>query len=110
MDIQVKGRVVALSEMGWLEDPRAWDEDVAQAIAVLERIDLTDEHWTVIREARAYYEETGTCPELRGFCKLMQGKYGAKLGSKQYLYELFPAGLVKSANKIAGLTRPTGCS
>lgn len=110
MQITVDGKTIDLSEAGWLEDLTEWNEDVAREIAKIEKVELADEHWDVIREARAYYEENGTCPEPRVFCKIMKEKYGEARGNQQYIYTLFPYGLIKSANKIAGLTRPRGCS
>ena len=109
-EIVVAGRSLAVSEAGWLEDCRVWDEDIAGAIAEREKVTLGQEHWDVIREARAYYEEYGVCAEPRVFMKLMKEKFGPDRASQQYLYELFPYGLVKQGNKIAGLPRPKGCS
>jgi tRNA 2-thiouridine synthesizing protein E len=40
----------------------------------------------------------------------MKKKYGKDRSDSKYIYSLFPYGLVKSANKIAGLPRPKGCS
>lgn len=109
-ELMVKGRAVEVSEAGWLEDCRAWDEDIARAIAESEGVALTDEHWDVIREARAYFDEYGIVAEQRVFMKLMKEKYGAERSSQQYLYQLFPHGPLKQGNKIAGLPRPKGCS
>ncbi len=111
MEIEVNGEKVALSEAGWLEDITSWNEDIAKAIAAeVEKVELTDAHWDVIREARAYYDEYGTVAEPRTFSKIMKEKFGPDRSSQKYIYELFPYGLVKSANKIAGLPRPKGCS
>ncbi len=109
-EIVVAGRSLAVSEAGWLEDCRVWDEDIAGAIAEREQVTMGQEHWDVIREARAYYEEYGVCAEPRVFMKLMKEKFGADRASQQYLYTLFPYGLIKQGNKIAGLPRPKGCS
>ncbi|MBF0167571.1 MAG: TusE/DsrC/DsvC family sulfur relay protein [Alphaproteobacteria bacterium] len=109
-EIQVGGRSIGVSEAGWLDDLKDWSEDVAQAIALRESVQLTPEHWDVIRESRAYFEEYGTVAEQRVFMKLMKEKYGAECSSQQYLYQLFPHGLLKQGNKIAGLPRPKGCS
>lgn len=110
MQVAVNGQTIELSEAGWLLDLSQWTEDVARAIAVNEKIELTDAHWAVIREARAYFEEYGVCAEPRVFAKIMKERYGPECGSQQYIYDLFPYGLIKSANKIAGLPRPKGCS
>lgn len=109
-DLTVNGRTVAVSEAGWLEDCREWDEDVARVIAAAEGVELSDEHWDAIREARAYFEEYGLVAEQRVFMKLMKEKFGPERATQQYLYQLFPHGPLKQGNKIAGLPRPKGCS
>lgn len=108
--MDVGGRQIGVSEAGWLDDIKEWDEDIAKAIAEREQVDLTPEHWDVIRESRAYFDEYGTVAEQRVFMKLMKEKFGADKASQQYLYRLFPHGLLKQGNKIAGLPRPKGCS
>lgn len=109
-ELNVGGRSIGVSEAGWLDDLKDWSEEVAQAIAEHEHVALTPEHWDVIRESRAYFEEYGTVPEQRVFMKLMKDKFGPARSSQQYLFQLFPMGLLKQGNKIAGLPRPKGCS
>ena len=46
----------------------------------------------------------------RAFSKLMKKQYGKDRSDQKYIYSLFPTGLIKCANKIAGLLRPKGCS
>ncbi len=106
----INGKEVELSENGWLEDLSIWDEDIARQIAENEKVELTEEHWDIIREARNYYQEYGVVCEPRTFSKLMKQKFGEERSSQKYIYSLFPFGLVKSANKVAGLPRPKGCS
>ena len=110
MELNIDNKIIKLSEAGWLEDLSEWSEDVAKGIAVNEKVELTDEHWDIINEAREYFEENGSVAEPRVFSKIMKKKYGADRSSQQYIYSLFPYGLIKSANKIAGLPRPKGCS
>lgn len=109
-ELDVGGRKIGVSEAGWMDDIKEWDEDIARAIAEKEQVTLTQDHWDVIRESRAYFEEYGTVAEQRVFMKIMKEKYGAEKASQQYLYQLFPHGLLKQGNKIAGLPRPKGCS
>lgn len=111
MQVQADGRTVELTEAGWLVDLSDWSPAVAEVIARdVEKVELTQEHWDVINETRAYFEEYGTVPEQRTFTKVMKEKFGPDRSSQQYFYRLFPYGLIKSANKIAGLPRPKGCS
>jgi tRNA 2-thiouridine synthesizing protein E len=108
--ITVNDRTLELSEAGWLEDSRQWDEDVARVIAEREQVSLSGEHWDAIRTACTYFDEYGIVPEQRVFMKLMKDKFGPERSSQQYLYSLFPYGQLKQGNKIAGLPRPKGCS
>jgi tRNA 2-thiouridine synthesizing protein E len=110
MQVEVDGKTIQLSEAGWLEDLSEWSEAVALAIAQNEKVELTPEHWDIINEARDYYQENGVVCEPRTFSKIMKQKYGEERADSKYLYSLFPYGLIKSANKIAGLPRPKGCS
>ena len=110
MELNIDGKVIKLSEAGWLEDLSEWTVDVANGIAVNEKVELTDEHWDIINEARDYFLENGSVAEPRVFSKLMKAKYGKERSSQQYIYSLFLYGLIKSAYKIAGLPRPKGCS
>ena len=110
MEAIVNGKTIQLSEAGWLENLDEWTENVAQAIAQNEKVTLTDEHWDIINEARDYFNENGVVCEPRAFSKIMKKKYGADRADSKYIYSLFPYGLIKSANKIAGLPRPKGCS
>ncbi len=111
MQATVNGKVIQLSEAGWLENLEEWSEDLAVEIAKIEKIqELTDEHWDIIRTARDYFQEFGIVAEPRTFSKLMKNKFGAERSDQKYIYSLFPTGLIKCANKIAGLPRPKGCS
>lgn len=108
---EVNGKQIQLSEAGWLENLDEWSEELAEVIARNEKIpELTEEHWDIIRMAREHFTENGVVAEPRAFSKLMKAKYGADRSSQQYIYSLFPTGLIKCANKVAGLPRPKGCS
>ena len=111
MQAEVNGKVIELSEAGWLNNLDEWSPELAVEIAKNEKIpELTDEHWDIINLAREYFQENGTVCEPRQFSKLMKKKYGKDRSDQKYIYSLFPTGLIKCANKIAGLPRPKGCS
>jgi tRNA 2-thiouridine synthesizing protein E len=111
MEAIVNGQTIQLSEAGWLENLDEWSEELAVEIAKNEKIsELTQEHWDIINLAREYFQENGTVCEPRAFSKLMKQKYGKDRSDQKYIYSLFPTGLIKCANKIAGLPRPKGCS
>jgi len=111
MQAEVNGKIIELSEAGWLLNLDEWSEELAEQIAITEKVpELTDEHWDIINEAREYFSENGSVAEPRVFSKIMKNKYGKDRSDQKYIYSLFPTGLIKCANKIAGLPRPKGCS
>ena len=102
-DFQVGDMTLEIDEDGFIQDPSAWDEAVAQALAKTEGVDeLTEEHWKLVNYLRDYYLEFGIAPMIRKLCKAT----GFKL---KKVYELFPSGPAKGACKVAGLPKPTGC-
>jgi tRNA 2-thiouridine synthesizing protein E len=113
MEIAVEGKMVQLSEAGWLEDLSEWTPAIAEKIATeVELIDeLTKEHWDIIDLTREAFNENNQVAEPRKFLKLMKSKFGRQCGTNKYIFKYFPrGGLIKSANKVAGLPRPKGCS
>jgi len=107
----VEGKTIQLSEAGWLENLEEWSEGLAVEVAKNEKIgELTEEHWDIVNLAREYFTNNGMVAEPRLFSKIMKEKYGKDRSSQKYIYSLFPTGLIKCANKVAGLPRPKGCS
>jgi len=87
---------------GYMLDAKAWNEEIAKAIAARENILLTDRHWVVINYCRKEFEAKGESPTLRNITK------NTDVSTKE-LYSLFPGGPGKLAAKVAGLKKPTGC-
>ncbi len=111
MEAVVNGKTIELSEAGWLLNLDEWSKELAAEIAISEKVpELTEEHWNIINMAREYFTANGTVCEPRSFSKLMKKEYGKDKSDQKYIYSLFPTGLIKCANKIAGLPRPKGCS
>jgi tRNA 2-thiouridine synthesizing protein E len=97
------GHEVAVNDEGFLLDPDAWTEDLAEEIASGAGIgELTDRHWQVIRFMRAEYAAKGTGPTVR----VLGRSSGVNV---KELYELFPKGPAKTAARIAGIPKPRGC-
>jgi tRNA 2-thiouridine synthesizing protein E len=87
---------------GYMVDPHAWTPEIGEAIAADQGIKLTDRHWVVINFARKEFEDNGEPPTLRRITKRTD------VNTKE-LYQLFPGGAAKTAAKISGLEKPTGC-
>ena len=95
---------------GHLKDLRDWSDDVADEIARREGlVELTAEHWSVVRLARSFYERTGVVPAMRPLVKLVTEHLGSVNGNSLFLLRLFPGSPARLVAKIAGLPRPTNC-
>ena len=93
---------VQFDDDGYMADPNAWTPEIGEVIAENLNIDLTDRHWVVINFARQEFETNGEAPTLRRITKTTD------VNTKE-LYALFPGGPAKTAAKISGLEKPTGC-
>lgn len=109
LNLIFNGQEIATDAQGYLLDAKGWDVSLAAAIAELENITMSDEHWQVIYFVRDFYEQFNTSPAIRALVKAMQNKYGAEKINSRYLYRLFPDGPAKQATKIAGLPKPARC-
>ena len=107
--IEVNGENYETDEEGYLVNLADWNTEVANHIAQLENIKITDQHWEVINFLREYYEEYRIAPSVRVLIKAIGKKLGPEKGNSEYLYELFPRGPGMQACKVAGLPKPTGC-
>lgn len=94
---------------GYLTDPEAWTESFADYTAREEGIELTDEHWALIRWIRAEEADHGVMPDARFAMKFLGGAAGKQAG-REALFKLFPYGYVKQAIKIAGMRQPRAWS
>jgi tRNA 2-thiouridine synthesizing protein E len=109
MALDVGGKSIETDEEGYLSNRDDWSQDVAEAIAKAENLDMSENHWEVVNFLREYYEEYQIAPAVRVLTKAIGKKLGKDKGNSKYLYELFPYGPAKQACKIAGLPKPTGC-
>lgn len=91
---------------GYLFDPSDWDENIAEQIAIQEKIDLTDHHWHVVRFIRSYFEDYQSVPELRKTLSHLKATLGADNATRKFVYKLFPYGYGQQACKIAGMRKP----
>ena len=107
MQAEINGKIIQLSEAGWLENLEEWSEELAVEIAKNEQIpQLTQEHWDIINTAREYFLDNGVVAEPRAFSKIMKKKFGPDRCEQKYIYSLFPTGLIKCANKVADCPDP----
>jgi dissimilatory sulfite reductase related protein len=88
---------------GYLVDPADWSAPWASATARAEGLELTDQHWAVLRYMRAYYDEHAVPPDARFVIKYLTAQFAA---SRNRLFELFPYGYPGQACRFAGMRRP----
>lgn len=103
------GRTIETDAQGYLVNVEDWSESIAVELARQEGIELSEEHWEVVRFVREFYKEFNTSPAIRMLVKAMSQKYGEEKGNSRYLYRLFNKGPAKQATKIAGLPKPVKC-
>lgn len=85
-------------EDGFLTDPHAWDEGMAEWIAREDGIEtLTDAHWQVIRYMRDHYLKFGSLPVARLVCR-------ASHLQRDSIKSLFHS--CRGAWRVAGLPNP----
>ena len=107
--LEVNGSRIATTDQGFLLDMYLWNEQVAERLASLEGIALTDAHWEILHFIRWFYQEYHYLPNARVFSKAIKNKLGAEKANSRYLLKLFPQGPLKYACKIAGIPKPPSC-
>ena len=74
-----------------------------------EELNLTDEHWQVIKFIRKFYEDLGVQAPVRDMIKFFKKSWGKDRGNTRYLHDIFPkGGPQKQGNRLAGVRKPKG--
>lgn len=107
--LEADGKSYEVDEEGYLMDWQEWTEAIAAVMAKEDGLDLSPEHWDVIKFLRSYFEKYQIAPMIKILTKELAKTYGKEKGNTKYLYELYPAGPAKQACRYAGLPKPTGC-
>lgn len=105
----VDGREILTDSEGYMVNPGEWSEEFVRQQAVLEGLELTGEHWEIIRFQRSWYAEHGAQATVRDMIKHFRQCWGPERGSNRYLHKIFPyGGPQKQGNRLAGLLRTKG--
>ena len=86
--------------------PSDWSTAAAEEIAKEDGLELTEDHWQLIRALQEYYDKADR-PHLREIKDALDESFHIKGGMK-YLYEIRPGGPVAQGCKLAGLEVPAG--
>ena len=98
----MNGREIHVNDEGFLTEYDEWDEDLAKVLAKNIDIDLTDEHWRVLRFLRDDFKSQGETATTRR----VQTVGG--IPTKEQ-FTLFPKKPAKKMAYSAGLPKPHGC-
>lgn len=109
MALEIDGVTLETTSEGFLVDGRLWNERVGQAVAKINGIDMTEDHWEILYFIRGYYQRFKHLPNMRMFIKAIRNELGDEKGNSRYLHRLFPDGPLKYACKCAGLPKPPTC-
>jgi tRNA 2-thiouridine synthesizing protein E len=107
--VQAGGCEILTDSEGYIVDPAQWSESFTRALAAEEGLELTDEHWEVIRFLREEYAEHGRQASVRDMLRHFRQVWGDARATNRYLHDLFPrGGPQKQGNRLAGLLRTKG--
>ncbi|PHR66895.1 TusE/DsrC/DsvC family sulfur relay protein [Pseudidiomarina marina] len=106
---ELNGRQYETDKHEYLAHFDEWSPELAEYIATLENIELTDAHWEVVHFVREFYQTYDTSPAMRVLVKAIGQSLGPDKANSMYLYKLFPKGPAKQATRIAGLPKPAKC-
>jgi len=105
----VKGKEIETDSEGYLRTLGDWSEEFVRAQARREGLELTEEHWELIRFLRKHFQERGVQPQVRAMIKHFAEAWGPERGNNHYLHALFPkGGPQKQGNRLAGLLKTKG--
>lgn len=105
----VNDKEIETDSEGYIRNLDDWSEDYAIALAKQEGLELTDEHWEVIKFLRNWYEEHDVQAQVRFMIRHFAKVWGPERGNNHYLHLIFPkGGPQKQGNRLAGLLRTKG--
>ena len=99
---ELSGHQVHVDAEGFLTEYDEWDEQLAEVLASQIGIDLTEDHWKVIRFLREDFKATGETATARR----VQTVGGVPVKEQ---FALFPKKPAKKMAYVAGLPKPHGC-
>ncbi|MBL4866171.1 MAG: TusE/DsrC/DsvC family sulfur relay protein [Pseudomonadales bacterium] len=109
MAFTISGKTIATDKEGYLANLKDWNNNVANALAAAENLQLNEGHWEIIYLMRRFYAEYKISPAMRILSKAIKKELGEEKSKSIYLMKLFPGSPARIASKIAGLPRPTNC-
>lgn len=100
--IEIAGKQVHVNDEGFLTEYDEWSEDIAKVLAAQIEVELTEEHWKIIRFLRDDFKTEGETATSRR----VQTVGGVPIKEQ---FVLFPKKPAKKMAYVAGLPKPKGC-
>lgn len=94
---------------GFLKNTGDWNPTIAEQLAELDGITLSEDHWEVIHLVRDYYQNYRLFPANRVLVTKVREAFGESKGNSIHLMKLFTGKPAKHIAKIAGLPKPPNC-
>ncbi|MGD2082266.1 MAG: TusE/DsrC/DsvC family sulfur relay protein [Chromatiales bacterium] len=86
--------------------PQGWSKADAESKAREEGIDLSADHWDVIKALQSYFAHHEDDINVREIHDALDERFHGKGGMK-FLYEILPGGPIAQGSRLAGLETPT---
>ncbi len=93
---------VQIDDEGFMTNYDEWDEEVGAALAAQIGIEMTEDHWRVVKFLREDFKDQGETATIRRVSTV------GGVPTKE-LFMLFPKKPAKKMSYIAGLPKPKGC-
>lgn len=101
--LEVEGNIIELRADGCLQNMNDWTPNLAETMASVDGLVLTEQHWDVLNIMREYYKEYNTSPILKLLRREISKQYGKERSTVEALDVLFPQGVQKQASRLAGV-------
>ena len=98
----IAGKEVQVNDEGFLTEYDEWSEEIATELAKNIEVEMTDEHWKLIKWLREDYKEKGETATTRRVQTV--GGWPTK-----QQFAMFPKKPAKKMAYIAGVPKPKGC-
>ena len=100
--VEIAGKQVQVNDEGFMTVYEEWNEDIAKELAKQIEIEMTDDHWKIIKFLRDDFKSQGETATSRR----VQTVGGVAVKDQ---FVLFPKKPAKKMAYIAGLPKPKGC-
>ncbi len=101
--MKIDNREVEFNDSGFMVDFDEWDDEIANALAAADELELTDDHWTIISFIRDFFGEYEITPSVNAVLKSVGDKITGPDGASDIIDQLFPQDGYNQACRLAGL-------